>query len=66
MLFVSTGDLDLAPNSRRVLQTHARGLVLWELPAAGADFGAWLDEQTNAVVRDDLLAWPWQARPAVP
>ena len=62
MLFLSTGNLDLAPNARRVLQTGSRSLIVWELPHTATDLAAWLDEQTNAVVRDDLLAWPWQAR----
>jgi len=62
MLFLSLGTLDLAPNARRVLQTGPRSLIVWELPQTATDLAAWLDEQTNAVVRDDLLAWPWQAR----
>ncbi len=66
MVFVATGVLALAPNARRVLQTGGRSLFVWELPLAGADFAAWLDEQTNAVVHDDLLAWPWQTPPSRP
>ena len=62
MLYLTTGGLDLAPNARRVLQTMTRSLIVWDLPQTGTDFAAWLDEQTNAEVRDDLLAWPWQAR----
>jgi WD40 repeat protein len=63
MLFVSTGMLGLAPNARRVLQTGGGSLIVWELPQAGSDFAAWLDDQTNAIVRDDLLTWPWQTKP---
>jgi hypothetical protein len=61
MVFLATDMLALAPNARRVLQTGGRSLFVWELPLAGVDFPAWLDEQTNAVVHEDLLTWPWQA-----
>ncbi len=55
-----TNVLSVAPNARRILQTTMDRLMVWELPLAGTDFPAWLDDQTNAVVSDDLLAWPWQ------
>jgi hypothetical protein len=60
VLFQATNLLGVAPNGRRVLQGSVDHLMVWELPLAGADFPAWLDDQTNAVVSDDLLAWPWQ------
>ena len=63
VLFQATGVLGVAPNGRRVLQGSMDHLMVWELPLAGTDFPAWLDEQTNALVSDDLLAWPWQVTP---
>ena len=60
VLFPATNVLGVAPNARRVLQSSLDQLMVWELPLAGTDFPAWLDDQTNAVVSDDLLAWPWQ------
>ena len=60
VVFASDGLLAVAPQLRRVLQNSQAHFMLWELPQVGADFGAWLDEQTNALKRDDLLAWPWQ------
>ncbi|MEO7094633.1 MAG: hypothetical protein ABI175_15355, partial [Polyangiales bacterium] len=60
VLFQATNVLGVAPNARRVLQGTMEHLMVWELPLAGTDFPAWLDDQTNAVVVDDLLAWPWQ------
>ncbi len=63
VLFQATNVLGVAPNGRRVMQGSMDHLVVWELPQARSDFAAWLDEQTNAVVSDDLLAWPWQINP---
>ena len=60
LLFEATDVLGVAPNGRRIVQATLDRLIVWELPLAGADFPAWLDDQTNAVVRDDLLVWPWQ------
>ena len=60
VLFQATNVLGIAPNARRVLQGSMDHLMVWELPLAGTDFPAWLDDQTNAVVSNDLLAWPWQ------
>ncbi|HWO19143.1 MAG TPA: serine/threonine-protein kinase [Kofleriaceae bacterium] len=57
--------LTLSPSSRRLVQNTDRHLVIWTLPQAGADLGAWLDELTNATIDGGVLAWPWQ-RPQAP
>ena len=61
LLFSANDLINVAPSARRVVQGASNYLMVWDLPLAGADFPAWLDEQTNGIVRDDLLAWPWQA-----
>jgi hypothetical protein len=53
-------EVTVSPSSRKVLIPSLNGLAVWTLPTSGADFGAWLDEQTNATVADDVLVWPWQ------
>ncbi len=61
LLFSANDVINVAPSARRVVQGASNYLMVWDLPLAGADFPVWLDEQTNGIVRDDLLAWPWQA-----
>ncbi len=63
VVFQASDMLVVAPNARRVIQGSLDRVMLWELPLAGSDFSAWLDELTNATMKDDLLAWPWQTRP---
>ena len=58
-----TGSLSISPSSRRLVQGTFAGLMVWNLPTASKDLGAFLDEQTNATkVGDEVLAWPWQVR----
>ncbi|MEJ7599989.1 MAG: hypothetical protein WKG01_18930, partial [Kofleriaceae bacterium] len=53
--------LTVSPYTRRIVQGHNDGLVMWQLPSADGDLRSWLEAQTNAVVDGDgVLAWPWQ------
>ena len=52
----------VSPDGHRLLQVTGAGVQEWELPRPGGDFGAWLDELTNATEDDGILTWPWQAR----
>jgi hypothetical protein len=54
-------DVVVSPDGHRVIQATGGGFALWELPRPGADFGAWLDELTNATEDDGILSWPWQS-----
>jgi hypothetical protein len=39
------------------------GLALRMVPRIGADFAAWLDDRTNAVLdKDSVLSWPWSRK----
>ncbi|HEY4244913.1 MAG TPA: serine/threonine-protein kinase [Kofleriaceae bacterium] len=56
----------IAPSARRFALSSYDTLQLFRIPEAAADFDAWLDEQTNAVMSaDNVLAWPWQLPPGV-
>jgi hypothetical protein len=66
ILFDGKDLLAVSPSTRRVLQGADRHFVIWTLPHAGPDLGAWLDELTNATIDGGgVLAWPWQ-RPRAP
>jgi hypothetical protein len=53
--------LQVAPNARKIMQGTDHALAIWRLPMVGPDFGAWLDNETNATIdTDGVLAWPWQ------
>lgn len=54
-------DIVVSPDGHRVVQATGGGFALWDLPQPGADFGAWLDELTNATEDDGILSWPWQS-----
>lgn len=60
LVFQASEILAIAPNARRVLQGSMDKLVVWDLPSASADLPGWLEDQTNAVIDDDLVSWPWQ------
>jgi hypothetical protein len=51
----------ISPDATRLLQ-NVGGSEIWRLPQAGRDYGAWLDELTNAELVDGHLMWPWQPR----
>ncbi|MBV8757365.1 MAG: serine/threonine protein kinase [Deltaproteobacteria bacterium] len=55
------GDYAVSPDGHRVVEATGGGFAMWDLPRAGADFGAWLDELTNATEDDGILSWPWQS-----
>jgi hypothetical protein len=61
VLFDARDLLTMAPSSRRLLQGTHQHFVIWSLPQAGPELGAWLDELTNATIDGrSVLAWPWQ------
>ena len=66
-LFTGMPQVALSPDGRRVAQSIGGVLAVWQLPRVGSDFGAWLDEVTNASIRsgssDGNLVWPWQVPP---
>ena len=69
-LFSGMPQISLSPDGRRIVQAVGGRLAVWQLPQPGTDYGAWLDEITNASIRsgasaaDGNLAWPWQQPPA--
>ncbi len=54
-------DYAVSPDGHRVVEATGGGFAVWDLPRAGADFGAWLDELTNATEDEGILSWPWQS-----
>jgi hypothetical protein len=48
-----------SPTGSRLYQVLGFEAVLWSLPEPGSDFGAWLDELTNATDVDRHVRWPW-------
>jgi hypothetical protein len=63
MMYSAIPVVAVSPSSRQIAQGTHSGLMLWTLPTTSADFGVWLDEQTNATkIGDEVLAWPWQVR----
>jgi WD40 repeat protein len=60
---------DISPTGHRIVQGSLSALMIWQLPRPGTDYGAWLDELTNASIdRDGVFVWPWQVatKPATP
>jgi tRNA A-37 threonylcarbamoyl transferase component Bud32 len=55
--------IDISPSGRYVVQYTDGGLALRMVPRIGADFAAWLDDRTNAVLdKDSVLSWPWSRK----
>ncbi|MEP6865853.1 MAG: serine/threonine-protein kinase [Deltaproteobacteria bacterium] len=49
-----------APKQRRLVQGVSTGLLVYDLPEAKGDLGAWLDDRTNAYENPDgFVSWPW-------
>jgi len=52
--------IDISPSGRLLVQYTDTGMSLRAVPRVGSDFGAWLEDRTNALLdKDNVLAWPW-------
>jgi len=58
-LYSPTARFAASPAGQRFYQVVGVDAVLWSLPEAGSDFGAWLDSLTNATEVDRHIRWPW-------
>jgi len=53
-------NLEVSSDGTRVVQGNAGELAVWHLPQPPGDYGAWLDELTNADIVEGHLVWPWK------
>jgi hypothetical protein len=58
-LVTSRSHVSVSPEGTRLLQDLGDAAI-WHIPQAGRDYGAWLDEITNAELVDGHIVWPWQ------